>query len=45
LRFFGEKFLGQCRDVRLDNLMARGQLSLANLNAPASQSFQIIYIK
>jgi len=33
------------RDVRLDNLMAGGQLSLASLNAPASQRFQIIYIK
>jgi hypothetical protein len=44
LRFFGVKFLGQRRDVRLDNLMARGQLSLASLNPPASQCFQIIYI-
>ena len=39
------KFLGQRRDVRLDNLMARGQLLLASLNAPASQRFQIINIK
>jgi hypothetical protein len=45
LRFFGVKFLGQRRDVRLDNLMARGQLLLASLDAPASHCFQIIYIK
>jgi hypothetical protein len=44
LRFFGVKFLDQRPDVRLDNLMTRRQLSLASLNAAASQPFQIIYL-
>jgi len=40
---FGVKFFDQRCNMRLDNLVARGKLPLASLNALASQRFQVVY--